>query len=197
MNLTPPVGAIGPALATVTVKVTGYQWKWNYDYLEDGIAFYSNLSTPRAQIENVADRFLHDGMVAANVENRITAEEIQVGVVIHVVQVSAFSPGIDLVETNHALGRDQGAIDMSMMQLVIFAEPRCNDFFQVKRHSRMFSDLGGKSKRGHRDQRSPLQLFLETIRWIEQSLVRDSINHARGGVRFEFRFHWFTANATL
>jgi hypothetical protein len=35
-----------------------------------------------------------------------------------------------------------------MMQLVIFAEARCNDFFQVKRHSRTFSDLGGKSKRG-------------------------------------------------
>src|SRR5437588_378916 len=101
------------------------------------------------QIENVADRFLHNRMVAANVENRITAKEIQVGVIIHVVEISAFSPGIDLVETNDALGRDQGAIDMSMMQLVIFAEPRCNDFFQVKRHSRTFSDLALKSKRGY------------------------------------------------
>ena len=73
------------------------------------------------EIEHVADRFLHDGMVSADVENRITAQEIEVGVVIHVVEISAFSPGIDLVETNDALGRDQRAIDMSMMQLVIFA----------------------------------------------------------------------------
>jgi len=35
----------------MTIKVTGYQWKWNYDYLDDGISFYSNLATPLAQIE--------------------------------------------------------------------------------------------------------------------------------------------------
>jgi cytochrome c oxidase subunit 2 len=31
--------------------VTGYQWKWEYDYQQDGIRFLSNLSTPRDQIE--------------------------------------------------------------------------------------------------------------------------------------------------
>ena len=36
----------------LTVKITGYQWKWNYDYLREGVSFYSNLSTPMAQIEN-------------------------------------------------------------------------------------------------------------------------------------------------
>ena len=36
----------------ITIKVTGYQWKWGYDYLQDGIGFYSNLTTPLAQIEN-------------------------------------------------------------------------------------------------------------------------------------------------
>jgi len=30
--------------ADVTIKVTGYQWKWKYDYLEDGVSFYSNLA---------------------------------------------------------------------------------------------------------------------------------------------------------
>ena len=29
--------------AGVTVKVTGYQWKWGYDYIEDGISFISSL----------------------------------------------------------------------------------------------------------------------------------------------------------
>jgi cytochrome c oxidase subunit 2 len=38
--------------ADVTVKITGYQWKWRYEYLDHGIAFNSNLSTPRDQIEN-------------------------------------------------------------------------------------------------------------------------------------------------
>lgn len=38
--------------ADMTVQITGYQWKWKYDYLEDGISFLSVLSTPRDQIEN-------------------------------------------------------------------------------------------------------------------------------------------------
>jgi len=38
----------------ITIKATGYQWKWGYDYLKgegEGISFYSTLSTPRAQID--------------------------------------------------------------------------------------------------------------------------------------------------
>ena len=43
----------------MTIKVTGYQWKWGYEYLKgegdlsgvaDGVQFYSTLSTPHAQI---------------------------------------------------------------------------------------------------------------------------------------------------
>ncbi len=40
----------------LTIKVTGYQWKWNYDYLQDGFGFYSNLATPAAQIEGKAPK---------------------------------------------------------------------------------------------------------------------------------------------
>ncbi len=39
----------------ITVKTTGYQWKWGYDYITgegEGISFVSALATPRAQIEN-------------------------------------------------------------------------------------------------------------------------------------------------
>ena len=38
----------------ITIKATGYQWKWGYDYLKgegEGIRFISSLATPRAQIE--------------------------------------------------------------------------------------------------------------------------------------------------
>ena len=34
----------------LTIKATGYQWKWGYDYLQEGISFYSSLSTPREMI---------------------------------------------------------------------------------------------------------------------------------------------------
>jgi len=39
--------------ADITIKATGYQWKWGYDYLKgegEGISFLSSLSTPRDQI---------------------------------------------------------------------------------------------------------------------------------------------------
>ena len=35
----------------ISIKVTAYQWKWEYDYLQDGVRFFSSLSTPRDQIE--------------------------------------------------------------------------------------------------------------------------------------------------
>ena len=38
--------------ADITIKATGYQWKWGYDYLQEGIGFYSTLATPRDQIED-------------------------------------------------------------------------------------------------------------------------------------------------
>ena len=58
------VGMAWPATKTIidmkdtshpdmTIKVTGYQWMWGYDYLHgegEGIAFVSSLATPRAQI---------------------------------------------------------------------------------------------------------------------------------------------------
>lgn len=43
----------------MSVKITGYQWKWKYDYLDQDISFFSNLSTPRDQIENKADKGEH------------------------------------------------------------------------------------------------------------------------------------------
>ena len=45
--------------ADITIKATGYQWKWGYDYLQEGISFYSSLSTPREQIENKAPKGEH------------------------------------------------------------------------------------------------------------------------------------------
>ena len=42
----------------LTIKATGYQWKWGYDYIKgegEGISFYSALSTPRDQIDGGND----------------------------------------------------------------------------------------------------------------------------------------------
>lgn len=33
------------------IMITGYQWKWHYKYIEDDIAYFSNLKTPISQTE--------------------------------------------------------------------------------------------------------------------------------------------------
>ncbi len=43
----------------LTIKITGYQWKWHYEYLEDGVSFYSNLSTPYDQMFKNAPKDEH------------------------------------------------------------------------------------------------------------------------------------------
>lgn len=40
----------------MTVKVTGYQWKWKYDYPEQDVGFFSNLATSQEQIHNRAEK---------------------------------------------------------------------------------------------------------------------------------------------
>jgi cytochrome c oxidase subunit II len=43
----------------LTIKATGYQWKWGYDYLKgegEGISFVSMLATPREQIDAGAQK---------------------------------------------------------------------------------------------------------------------------------------------
>ncbi|MDH3311054.1 MAG: cytochrome c oxidase subunit II [Gammaproteobacteria bacterium] len=43
----------------LTVKITGYQWKWKYDYPDHDFGYFSSLSTPRDQIENKATKGEH------------------------------------------------------------------------------------------------------------------------------------------
>ena len=48
--------------ADITIKATGYQWKWGYDYLKgegQGIAFFSTLTTPYEQRINAQEKTLN------------------------------------------------------------------------------------------------------------------------------------------
>lgn len=42
--------------ADVDVVITGYQWYWKYEYLDQGVSFFSRLSTPQEQIRNQAPK---------------------------------------------------------------------------------------------------------------------------------------------
>ncbi|MBT8072612.1 MAG: cytochrome c oxidase subunit II [Xanthomonadales bacterium] len=50
--------------AEMTVKITGFQWRWKYEYLDEDISFISSLD-PNSN----AARQLNSGMVPANVDN--------------------------------------------------------------------------------------------------------------------------------
>ncbi|MFN5746782.1 MAG: cytochrome c oxidase subunit II [Methylococcaceae bacterium] len=50
--------------ADLTIKVTGYQWKWKYDYLDENISFFSTLDAK----SNLA-RQRNSGIDPATVEN--------------------------------------------------------------------------------------------------------------------------------
>lgn len=48
-----------PEKPYVTIKITGYQWKWKYEYLNEGISFFSNISTPFEQQNGKAPKGIH------------------------------------------------------------------------------------------------------------------------------------------
>jgi len=42
--------------AEMDIKVTGYQWKWQYEYLGQDVSFMSELATPESEIYNTAPK---------------------------------------------------------------------------------------------------------------------------------------------
>ena len=58
------VGMYDTSKPDLTVKVTGYQWKWAYEYLDEGVSFFSTL----AQEDNYA-RQLGSGRNVKDIDN--------------------------------------------------------------------------------------------------------------------------------
>lgn len=92
------------AQADLTIKATGYQWKWGYDYVKgegEGIRFVSTLTTPRDQIEGRApkgENYLlevdNDVVVPVNKKVRILTTAADV---IHAWWVPAFGAKQDAI----------------------------------------------------------------------------------------------------
>lgn len=85
----------------MTVKVTGYQWKWNYDYIDQGFGFYSTLATPLAQIENLEPKNEHyllevDNPLVVPVDTKVRVL-LTAGDVIHSWWVPAFGVKQDAI----------------------------------------------------------------------------------------------------
>ena len=49
--------------STMDIMITGYQWRWQYKYMNNNgpeVAYFSNLATPREQIDNYAGNVVAD-----------------------------------------------------------------------------------------------------------------------------------------
>jgi cytochrome c oxidase subunit 2 len=90
----------------LTIKVTGYQWRWHYDYIDDGIGFYSTLDresnaarrTASGVDVNTVDNYLlkvdNDVVVPVNKKVRLL---ITAGDVVHAWWMPAFAVKKDAV----------------------------------------------------------------------------------------------------
>ena len=90
--------------ADITIKTTGYQWKWGYDYIKgegEGISFLSTMTTSREAINNLAPKsptYLmevdHEMVVPVNKKIRLitTANDV-----IHAWTVPAFGVKQDAI----------------------------------------------------------------------------------------------------
>ena len=47
------------AKSDITIAVTGYRWYWHYEYLNEGVNFYSYSSTTQEQINNLVPKGPH------------------------------------------------------------------------------------------------------------------------------------------
>lgn len=102
--------------AELTVKVTGYQWLWHYDYVDHGVDFHSRLSTPRqamlGEIEKPDDYLLGvDNPLILPVDRKVRFHHTS-GDVIHAWWVYDFAVKKDaipgFINTNWATVQEPG-----------------------------------------------------------------------------------------
>ena len=55
----------------LSIKVTGFQWKWQYEYLDEGISFFSNLADESRAASGVGDDPTEVENYLLDVDNRV------------------------------------------------------------------------------------------------------------------------------
>jgi len=57
--------------ADMTVKITGYQWKWQYEYMNEGVSFFSNLDKASRDATGSAEARANHANYLLEVDNRL------------------------------------------------------------------------------------------------------------------------------
>ena len=55
----------------MSVKVTGYQWKWHYDYVGEDVGFFSNITTPDSLAKSTSANVKKTITYLRDVDNRL------------------------------------------------------------------------------------------------------------------------------
>src|SRR5262245_16298839 len=101
----------------------------------------------KIQIEHVADRSLHQRVISTDIENAIAAQEIEIRLITHVVEIRALGTRIDFVETDDALRCHQRTVYVPLVQFVILAKTRGDNLLRIESHEdESFSDSCSKRK---------------------------------------------------
>ena len=84
------------------------------------------------EFKDVANGFLYCGMITADVENAVAAEEVEVVLAVEVVEIGAFSAGIDFIKADRSLNFDERTVDVLIVKLVILPQTSENCVFEIE-----------------------------------------------------------------
>ena len=71
------------------------------------------------EFKDVTNGFLNRGMITADVENAVAAEEVEVVLAVEIVEVGTFGSGLDFIEPDRALNFDERTIDVLIVEVVV------------------------------------------------------------------------------
>jgi hypothetical protein len=71
-------------------------------------------------------------MIATNVENAVTAEEVEVVLAVEIVEVGTFSAGIDFIKADRALNFDERTINVLVVKVVVLTKACEDRVFEVE-----------------------------------------------------------------
>ena len=86
----------------------------------------------KVEFKNVTNGFLNRGMITADVENAVAAEEVEVVLAVEVVEIGTLCAGIDLIESDRTLNFYERAIDVLVVEVVVLAQSGEDRVFEVK-----------------------------------------------------------------
>ena len=116
--------------AGITGRAEFFDESFGEEAGENGAVHLDHIG--EVEFKDVTNGFLDGGMVATDVEDAVAAEEVEVVLAVEVVEVGAFTAGVDLVKAYGALDLHERAVHVLVVQIVVLAQPGEYRVFEVE-----------------------------------------------------------------